>query len=47
MINVIPQRATNPKDINPHLNLDQVKTNFDVITDLMESIKKPNILLAF
>ena len=47
MINIIPQRATNPKDINPHLNLEQVKTNFDVITDLMESIKKPKILLAF
>ena len=45
MINVIPQRATNPKDINPHLELEQVMTNFDVITDLMKSIKKPKYLI--
>ena len=47
MINVIPQRATNPKDINPKPQLNQVKRNYDIITELMESIKEPNVLLAF
>ena len=47
MINVIPQRATNPKDINPCPQLDLVKKNYDVITQLMDSIKNPHILLAF
>ena len=47
MINVLPQRATNPKDINIYLNLKQIKINFEVISNLIQSIKDPKILLAF
>ena len=47
MINVIPQRSTNPKNINSSLNNKLKEKNLNIINDLLSKIDKPNILLAF
>lgn len=47
MINVIPQRATNPNNINSNPDKWLFKKNYEVIENLMESIPNPAILLAF
>ena len=47
MINIIPQRATFPSDINPNPNIELMNKNHDVICNLIKSIENPHILLAF
>ena len=47
MINVIPQRATFPKDISEIIDSEILKRNFEIIENLISSMENPDILLAF
>jgi hypothetical protein len=47
MINIIPQRATFPRDINPNPDIELMNKNHEIINNLINSIKDPHILLAF
>lgn len=47
MINIIPQRATFPLDINPNPDIKLMNKNHEVISNLIKSIENPQILLAF